>query len=62
MLDKFQGSYENKDKEYNFYSTPYTIYLDTITNIFYYENTDNSTLNGKIAGIIDYEWNKQILN
>ena len=58
MLDKCQDSYTTKNKEYYFYSIPHTIYLDTTTNIFYYENTDNSALQGQIAGINDYEWNK----
>ena len=52
---------ENQPREYYLYSTPHSIYLDTTTNLFYYEITVATSYNTQISGISDYEWNKIII-
>ena len=52
---------DHQQKEYYLYSTPHTMYLDTTTNIFYYE-ISGTTSNSQISGISDYEWNKIIIS
>ena len=49
------------EREYYLYSTPHSIYLDTTTNLFYYEVIVSTSLNTPISGISDYEWNKIII-
>ena len=52
---------EHQQREYYLYSTPHSIYLDTTTNIFYYEIIVATAYNSQISGISDYEWNKVII-
>ena len=51
----------NQPREFYLYSTPHSIYLDTTTNLFYYEITVATSYNTQISGISDYEWNKIII-
>ena len=53
--------YATQTKEYYLYSTPHSIYLDTSSNIFYYEISVATSLNARISGISTYEWNKVII-
>ena len=52
---------EHQPKEFYLYSTPHSIYLDTTTNLFYYEIIVATSYNTPISGISDYEWNKVII-
>ena len=53
--------YPHQPREYYLYSTPHSIYLDTTTNLFYYEISVATSYNTQISGISDYEWNKIII-
>ena len=50
-----------QSREYYLYSTPHSIYLDTSSNLFYYEISVASSYNAQISGFSDYEWNKVII-
>ena len=52
---------EHQPREFYLYSTPHSIYLDTTSNLFYYEIIVSTSLNSPISGISDYEWNKIII-
>ena len=51
----------SQPREYYLYSTPHSIYLDTTTNLFYYEISVATSYNTQISGISEYEWNKIII-
>ena len=51
----------HQQREFYLYSTPHSIYLDTTSNLFYYEVIVSTSLNTPISGISDYEWNKVII-
>ena len=51
----------HQSREFYLYSTPHSIYLDTTTNLFYYEISVATSYNTQISGISDYEWNKIII-
>ena len=51
----------HQPREFYLYSTPHSIYLDTTSNLFYYEISVATSYNTQISGISDYEWNKIII-
>ena len=57
MLNECKDGYEKQDKEYYFRTDPHSIYMNTLTNIFYYEFKNNIILK-EISGLSEYEWNK----
>ena len=61
MLNECQDL-ETQSREYYLYSTPHSIYLDTSSNLFYYEIIVATSYNTPISGFSDYEWNKVIIS
>ena len=47
--------------EYYFYSTPHSIYHNTLENEYYYEIIGNSYYKYKLSDISRYEWNKIVI-
>ena len=57
MLNECTDGYPKEQKEYYFRSDPHSIFLNTSTNIFYYQFKETQIIK-EIAGLNSYEWNK----
>ena len=57
MLNECQDGFKTNIKEYYFRSVPHSIYMNTSTNIFYYQFKETKLIN-EISGLNEYEWNK----
>ena len=52
---------DHENKEFYFFSTPHSIYLDYLTSTYYYAIINNPNYASAIEGISKYEWNKIVI-
>lgn len=50
----------NAKKEYYFFAIPHSVYLDTDSNLWYYEIVD-TVYKKKLEGVQSYEWNRFVI-